>query len=259
MLSSGPMTRVLVLGGTGDARRLAALATHAGLDVVSSLAGRTRDPLLPEGDVRIGGFGGVEGLAAYLADERVDLLVDATHPYADEISAHAADAADRVGVPRLRLDRQAWEAVEGDRWTRVAGAHEAAAVLPRLGRRAFLAMGRQELGAFAGLDAMWCLARMIEPPDADAARPHNLEIVYDRGPFTEADECALLLDRAIDVLVTRNSGGDETYAKIAAARALGIAVVMIERPAQVPGEVVRTPEGALAWLLDRAGVRSSRD
>ena len=115
------------------------------------------------------------------------------------------------------------------------------------------------MGAFAGLEGVWCLARMIEPPDADAARPHDLEIVYDRGPFTAAGECALMLDRAVDVLVTRNSGGDDTYAKIAAARMLGIAVVMIERPPQASGEVVGTPEGVLAWLLDQAGVRSPRD
>lgn len=258
MLSSRLMTRVLILGGTGDARRLAALAARAGLEVVSSLAGRTRAPRLPEGDVRVGGFGGVEGLAAYLVDERVDLLVDATHPYADVISAHAAEAATRAGVPSLRLDRPAWSEVPGDRWTHVASVDAAAAMLPSLGRRAFLAIGRQELAAFARLEGVWCLVRMIEPLEADTATPPG-EAIYDRGPFTEAGERALMLAHRIDVLVTRNSGGDDTSAKIAAARALGIPVVMVSRPEAVEGDTVATPEAALDWLRSRrAGAAALR-
>ena len=250
------MTRVLILGGTGDARRLAALASAAGFEVVSSLAGRTRDPRLPEGEVRVGGFGGVEGLAAYLEDERIDLLVDATHPFADEITAHAAESAALTGVPRLRLDRPAWEEVEGDRWARVSSIESAAEALPLLGRRAFLAIGRQELAAFAHLEGVWCLARMIEPPEPGAPVSPGT-ILYDRGPFTEAGERALLEAHAIDVLVTRNSGGDDTYAKIAAARALGITVVMIARPPALSGETVSTPEAALAWLHEHAVLPSS--
>ena len=257
MLSSRVMTRVLVLGGTGDARRLAALAGAAGLEVVSSLAGRTRAPLLPEGDVRVGGFGGVEGLAAYLRDERIDLLVDATHPFADVISAHAAEAATRAGVPRARLDRPVWREVPGDRWTHLASMEAAAEALPALGRRAFLAIGRQELAAFAGLEGVWCLARMIEPPEDDAAGPAAGQVLYDRGPFTEDGERALMRAHDIDVLVTRNSGGDDTAAKLAAARALGVPVVMVARPPAVEGDTVATPEAALEWLLARRDVARS--
>src|SRR5262245_23605425 len=132
------MTRVLILGGTGDARRLAALATEAGLDVTSSLAGRTADPRLPDGASRSGGFGGAAGLAAYVRNEQIDLLVDATHPFADRISANAAEAASMTGVPRVLLDRPAWAAAPGDRWLHAQAVHEAAAMLTGLAERVFL-------------------------------------------------------------------------------------------------------------------------
>ena len=249
------VTRVLILGGTGDARRLAALAAEAGLDITSSLAGRTTDPRLPAGASRSGGFGGAAGLAAYLRSERIDLLVDATHPFADRISANAAEAASLTGVPRLLLDRPAWEPVPGDRWLHAQDVGEAAALLPGLAARVFLTIGRQDLGAFAHLDRLWFLYRMIEAPPDDAARPPG-QLLLDRGPFTEQGERDLIRAHDLQVIVTRNSGGGETYPKIAAARALGLPVVMIDRPPLPPGETVRTPSEALTWLLAQAaGVR----
>jgi precorrin-6A/cobalt-precorrin-6A reductase len=250
-------TRVLILGGTGDARRLAALATESGLAVTSSLAGRTTDPKLPAGASRSGGFGGAGGLAGYLQAERIDLLVDATHPFADRISANAAEAARMTGVPRLLLDRPAWAAVPGDRWLRTRDVDAAAAILPGLAARVFLTIGRQDLGAFAHLDRLWFLSRMIESPADGGPRPPG-ELLLDRGPFTEQGERDLIHEYRLEAVVTRNSGGDETYPKIAAARALGLPVVMIDRPPPPPGETVRTPAEALTWLLAQAaGVRCS--
>lgn len=249
------MTRVLILGGTGDARRLAALATSAGFEVTSSFAGRTTSPTLPAGASRVGGFGGAGGLAEYLRAEDVDLLVDATHPFADRISANAAEAATVAGVPRLLLDRPGWDAVPGDRWLRVADIQEAARTVVGLATRVFLTIGRQELAAFAHLEQHWFLYRMIEAPAEGTPRPPGL-LLLDRGPFTEPSERALMLEHRIEALVTRNSGGAETYPKITAARMLGLPVVMIERPRLPVSEVVQTPAEALDWLRARsAGVR----
>jgi precorrin-6A/cobalt-precorrin-6A reductase len=249
------MTRVLILGGTGDARRLASLATAAGFDVTSSLAGRTAHPTLPEGASRSGGFGGVDGLTAYLRGERYDFLVDATHPFADQISRNAAQAATRAGVPRVLLDRPGWEAVPGDHWIRVSSVQEAAGKLPGLAARVFLTIGRQELAAFAHVQGIWFLYRMVDAPVTTAPRPPGL-LLLDRGPFSEHAERALLQRHRIEAVVTRNSGGEETYPKIAAARSLGLPVVIVERPPIPPGAVVRTPAEALAWLHDlAAGVR----
>lgn len=248
------VTRVLILGGTGDARRLAALAADAGFEVVSSLAGRTSDPVLPSGDVRVGGFGGTAGLDAYLRTEHIDVLIDATHPFADQISQHAASAARAVGIPRLLLDRPAWELQPGDRWIPVPTIEGAAAALPGLASRVLLTIGRQELAAFAGLD-VWCLFRMIEPPSAGSPQPRG-QLLLDRGPFIEDRERQLLMRHEIEAVVTRNSGGDETYPKIAAARSLGVPVVIIERPPVPPGDTVATPDEALAWLRVQARVSS---
>ncbi|BAL91962.1 putative precorrin-6X reductase [Actinoplanes missouriensis 431] len=222
--------RVLLLGGTADARRLAGLLVHEGHHVVSSLAGRTREPLLPAGEVRIGGFGGVEGLIAYLRGERIDVLVDATHPFAATMSEHAAVACAGLGVPRMVVDRPGWTASPGDVWHRVASLGEAAAVIPRLGRRVFLTTGRQGIAAFAELDECWFLARSVEPPDAVA--PKRLDVVLDRGPFTVDGERRLMAGHRIDVLVTKDSGGPD--AKLVAARELGIPVVMVNRPPAPP-------------------------
>src|SRR5688500_2101250 len=183
--------RVLILGGTGDARRLAALATAAGFEVTSSFAGRTAEPRLPDGTSRIGGFGGAAGLAGYLRRERNELLVDATHPFADRISANAAEAAIEAGVPRPLLERPAGEAVAGDRWLRVADVDEAARTLVGLADRVSLTIGRQEPAAFAHLESIWFLCRMIEAPAEGVPRPPGL-LLLDRGPFGEQGERDLM-------------------------------------------------------------------
>jgi precorrin-6A/cobalt-precorrin-6A reductase len=235
--------RVLLLGGTSDARRLATLLVDAGYDVVSSLAGRTREPLLPAGRVRIGGFGGVDGLAGYLRDERIDVLIDATHPFAARITANAAAASRASRVPSLILRRPGWAASPGDDWHRVASLEAAAARLVP-DQRVFLTTGRQGLAVFAGLDRCWFLARSVEPPEG--AVPRALEVLLDRGPFTVDGERRLMAGRRIDVLVTKDSGGAD--AKLVAARELSIPVVMVDRPALPPGPVAGTPAEALAWM-----------
>jgi precorrin-6A/cobalt-precorrin-6A reductase len=210
---------------------------------------------LPIGASRSGGFGGAAGLATYLQAEQIDLLVDATHPFADQITANAAEAASMTSVPRLLLDRPAWEPVSGDRWLHARDIDEAAALLPGLAARVFLTIGRQDLGAFAHLDRLWFLYRMIEAPSDGAPSPPG-HLLLDRGPFTEQSERDLTREYRLETVVTRNSGGDETYPKIAAARALGLPVVMVDRPPLPPGETVRTPAEALTWMLARAsGVR----
>jgi precorrin-6A/cobalt-precorrin-6A reductase len=242
--------RLLILGGTGDAAELAARASQiAEIEVVSSLAGRTQQPFTPKtGTLRIGGFGGAAGLAAFLLDRPIDLLIDATHPFAAQISANAAVAAAECNVPYLMLVRPAWERVEGDRWIEVASYSEAALALLGQYQRVFLTIGRQELAAFAGLDAIWFLMRAIDPPALNTPVP-NGKLLLARGPFTLEDERQLLLEYQIDTIVSKNSGGGATYAKIAAARELGLPVVMVQRP-QIPDvEQVADVEGAIAWLI----------
>jgi precorrin-6A/cobalt-precorrin-6A reductase len=238
--------RLLILGGTAEAVELArACVARPGLEVISSLAGRTRTPGLPPGEVRIGGFGGAAGLARFLADRRIDRVIDATHPFAAQIGAHAEQACRKARVPRVRLLRPPWTRQPGDNWIDVADLAEAAQRLPELGRRVFLTVGHQDLGAFARVD-LWFLVRTIEPPGVLPLR-HG-QWLAGRGPFAVEDELALLRAHAIDVLVTKASGGAATYAKLAAARQLGLPVVMIRRPPPPPGPVVDCVEAALAWL-----------
>lgn len=238
--------RILVLGGTGDARALAAcLAARPGLRVTLSLAGRTRAPVVPACDLRVGGFGGPDGLADHLRAAAVDLLVDATHPFARRISAHAAAAAAATGLPLVVLDRPPWQAVRGDAWTRVPDMPAAAAALGPAPRRVFLAIGRQEVAAFRAAPAHAYLVRSVEPPDP-ADLPPRAETLLARGPFAEADERRLLAAHAIEAVVAKNSGGAATYGKIAAARALGLPVVIVDRPARP--EAAATVEAALARI-----------
>ncbi|MEG5063382.1 cobalt-precorrin-6A reductase [Microcoleus sp. B3-A4] len=244
--------RLLILGGTGDAAELAVRASQiAEIEVISSLAGRTQQPFTPKtGTVRIGGFGGAAGLAQFLLDRPIDLLIDATHPFAAQISANAAIAAAECNVPYLMLVRPAWQAVEGDRWIEVASHSEAAKALLGQSQRVFLTIGRQELAAFAGLDAIWFLMRAIDPPALNTPVP-NGKLLLARGPFSLEDERQLLLGYQIDTIVSKNSGGSATYAKIVAARELGIPVVMVQRP-QIPDvEQVAEVEGAIAWLREQ--------
>jgi len=242
--------RLLILGGTGDAAELAARASQiAEIEVVSSLAGRTQQPFTPKtGTVRIGGFGGAAGLATFLLDRPIDLLIDATHPFAAQISANAAVAAAECNVPYLMLVRPAWESVEGDRWIEVASHSEAAIALLGQSQRVFLTIGRQELAAFAGLDAIWFLMRAIDPPALNTPVP-NGKLLLARGPFTLEDERKLLLEYKIDTIVSKNSGGGANYAKIAAARELGLPIVMVQRPPIPDVEQVADVEGAIAWLI----------
>jgi precorrin-6A/cobalt-precorrin-6A reductase len=251
MASDGPgeVARLLILGGTAEAVALArASAARPGLEVISSLAGRTRAPGLPPGEVRIGGFGGAGGLARFLAERAIDRMIDATHPFAVQIGAHAEQACRETGVPRLRLLRPPWTREPGDHWIEVADLAEAAGRLPDLGRRAFLTVGHQDLAAFSGLD-LWFLVRTIERPGALPLRHGHW--LAGRGPFAVENELALLRAYAIDVLVTKASGGAATYAKLVAARLLGVPVVMVRRPPPPPGPVVDSVAAALAWL-DRA-------
>ncbi|TGB14822.1 cobalt-precorrin-6A reductase [Streptomyces sp. MZ04] len=222
---------VLVLGGTTEARALAArLATRPDVRVTTSLAGRVARPAALEGDVRVGGFGGVDGLAAWLREHRVDAVVDATHPFAATISEHAVRAAAATGVPAVLLRRPGWRPAPGDRWHDAGSLAEAAALLPSLGRRIFLTTGRLGLAAFAEpfLAELHFLVRSVEPPEPPL--PHHTEILLDRGPYTVEGETALLCEHRIDVLVTKDSGGAATAAKLTAARALSVPVLIVRRP-----------------------------
>jgi precorrin-6A/cobalt-precorrin-6A reductase len=249
--------RVLILGGTGDANALAAQAAQIPtVEVITSLAGRTRQPMLATGNTRVGGFGGASGLADYLRTERIDLVIDATHPYAAQISWNAAAATAEVGVDRLMLLRSTWPRLAGDDWIEVDSCVAAAATLPDLATlpglalRVFLTIGRQELPAFAHLQQLWFLMRSIDPPDG--AIPPG-EMLLERGPFSLDQERSLLQRYNIDAIVSKNSGGDATYAKILAARELQIPVVMVQRPLIPPGDCVTDVASAVSWLRQRVG------
>jgi precorrin-6A/cobalt-precorrin-6A reductase len=238
--------RVLVLGGTTEGRALAtAISTTPGLRVISSLAGRTKSPLLPAGEVRIGGFGGVDGLTNFLREQKISAVVDATHPFAATMTAHAVAASAQAGIPLLVLRRPGWTEQPNDRWHRVPELAAAAEALPALGERVFLTTGRQSLAAFAGVDACWFLSRSVEPPAPPL--PRRIEVLLDRGPFSLGGEQKLLKQHRIDVLVTKDSGG--SIAKLDAARERGLPVVLVDRPPLPPAtETAPTVEAALAWL-----------
>jgi len=237
--------QVLVLGGTAEARALAAALLAGGVDVLSSLAGRVAEPVLPEGPVRIGGFGGATGLADWLAEHRPRAVVDATHPFAAQITASAATAATERGTPLLRLQRPGWTPGPDDSWQFVESLTAAARVVAGY-RSVFLTTGRQGVGVFAALPGR-VLVRSVDPPTEPL--PAGATLLLDRGPFSLADELALMRERAVDVVVTKDSGGHLTEAKLAAARELGIPVVLVRRPALPDGvAVVATVAEALTWL-----------
>jgi precorrin-6A/cobalt-precorrin-6A reductase len=242
------MRNILILGGTTEARRLAErLAGRSDLAVTLSLAGRTASPAPLPVPVRIGGFGGVEGLASHLAAERVSVLIDATHPYAAVISAHAAQAARLAGVPLIAFRRPAWTPVEGDRWTCVADAAEAAHALGPAPRRVFLALGRKEIAPFEAAPQHHYLVRSVDKVEPPLAAPHASYILA-RGPFSESDDRALLVAHGIDVIVSKNSGGSATYGKIAAARTLSLPVILLRRPTLPDVQTADTVEAALAFI-----------
>ncbi|MER7691464.1 cobalt-precorrin-6A reductase [Streptomyces sp. NPDC097610] len=244
---------VLVLGGTTEARRLAAeLAARPGVRVTTSLAGRVSRPGALDGDVRVGGFGGADGLARWLREHRADAVVDATHPFAAAITANAARAAAATGIPAVVLRRPGWTPGPDDRWHWVGSLPEAAALLPSLGRRVFLTTGRLGLAAFAHLSALHFLVRTVEPPEPPM--PQDMEVLLTRGPFTPDDELALLRAHRVDVLVTKDSGGEATAAKLTAARDLALPVVVVRRP-PLPADVTTAPDVPSALALLDLGPR----
>jgi precorrin-6A/cobalt-precorrin-6A reductase len=240
--------RLLILGGTAEARALAdALDPEPGVHVVSSLAGRVSNPRLPAGEVHEGGFGGPEGLADWIHDNAIDAFIDATHPFAARMSASAAEVARRTGVPLLVLRRPGWTEGPGDSWHRVASLDAAAGLLPSLGRRVFLTTGRRSLPVFTAIDGLWFLARSVDPPDPPI--PPNVRILLARGPYTVEGERELIGEHRLDVLVTKDSGGAMTTAKLVAARELGLPVVMVDRPPLPDGvRLVTTVDAAVKWL-----------
>jgi precorrin-6A/cobalt-precorrin-6A reductase len=253
--------RVLVLGGTGEGRLLAeALAATPGLEAVYSVAGRVSAPLLPaNAQVRVGGFGGAEGLSAYLRTERVAVVADATHPFAATMTAGAVAAGATAGVPVIVLRRPGWTATAGDDWRRVPSLRGAAAALSEpatQGRRVFLTTGRTGVGAFAELSGHWFLLRSVEPPQPPM--PTHLEVVLDRGPFTVDGEIALMRAHRVDVVVTKDSGGEMTAAKLVAARHLGLPIVMVDRPPLPAGaRVVAGVAEAIAAVTSLTGTADS--
>jgi precorrin-6A/cobalt-precorrin-6A reductase len=264
------VTTLLLVGGTAEARALAAaLDGTPGLRLVSSLAGAVARPRLPVGEVRIGGFGGADGLARWLTEHRVDAVVDASHPFAARISASCVIATSTTGVPLLRLERPAWTASPDDDWRLVPDVAAAAALLPDLlssvgparrrvnptgdvepRGRVLVTTGRRDLAAFFTVQDVAILARCVDPPSG--AVPPHVELLLDRGPYTVEGETELLRSRGIDVLVTKNSGGSLTEAKLVAARSLGLPVVMVQRPRtdadmRAPA-VVHDVEAAATWV-----------
>ncbi|OBK42060.1 cobalt-precorrin-6A reductase [Mycobacterium kubicae] len=236
--------RVLLLGGTAEGRALAS-ALQPRVEVISSLAGRVPDPALPPGAVRVGGFGGVDGLRNWLREHRIDAVVDATHPFAATMTAHAAEACAELQLPHLVLARPAWDpgpaiVVSSDTDAAERVAHQGYS-------RVFLTTGRSAVAAYAASDA-WYLIRVVTAPDT-AALPRRHQVLLSRGPYHYDDELRLLESHRIDALITKNSGGDMTRAKLDAAAALDIPVLMVARPPLPDGvTTVGTVEEALAWV-----------
>lgn len=245
--------QILVLGGTGEARALAARLVAAGIEVTSSLAGRVSNPALPVGDVRIGGFGGAGGLGAFLREHRPAAVVDATHPFAATITTNAATACAETGTPLLVLRRPGWTGRAGDRWTRlptIEAAAEACRTSPA--GTIFLTTGRRDLGAFAGDGGHDYVVRTVDPPDV--AMPPRTTLLLARGPYDVAGERALMTGHGVGLLVTKDSGGALTEAKLDAARELGIPVLVVDRPPLPNGvRVVDSVGAAVSWATGTAG------
>jgi precorrin-6A/cobalt-precorrin-6A reductase len=241
-------TKLLILGGSGEAAALArALRGDARYDVTVSLAGRTTEPVKLPVTIRTGGFGGAEGLARTLKDERFDVVIDATHPFADQMKANAIEAAHMACVPLLAIRRPPWAPTKGDNWIFVEDIEGAAVALGETAKRVFLTTGRDELRPFTKASQHFYLLRSVEAPEPDEL-PAHVELIKARGPFRLEDELALLNQHAISVIVTKNSGGEATYAKLEAARTLGLPVIMVRRPMLPDAPSVGAVREALQWL-----------
>ena len=243
--------RALILGGTGDANELANRIAQARIDAIYSYAGRTRIPLPHPLPTRVGGFGGGKGLANFIRGERITHLIDATHPFAVQMSRHALEACAATGTPLIALERAPWTRSANDRWIEVADIDAAPAALPEMPARVFLAIGRQHLSAFAAKPQHAYTLRFVDRPDGPLPL-QNAELVVSRGPFTLADDLKLMRTRDIEWLVARNSGGAGARAKIDAARELGLPVVMIARPELPERPRVEHIGDVLAWLCHEA-------
>jgi len=239
---------ILILGGTAEAATIADRLAESDHRIITSLAGRTRAPRDVAGEVRIGGFGGIAAMTDYLRENRIEALIDATHPFATQISANATAACDAAGVKRLQLVRPAWRATADDNWIEVEdGASAAQAILDGGYARAFLATGRQELPAFEKMSGVWFLVRLVDQPDHALALA-DYDVIAGRGPFVEAEERTLLADLHIDVIVAKNAGGAGSWPKMAAARELGLPVIMIRRAVEPDGDHATSVEDVLVWV-----------
>jgi precorrin-6A/cobalt-precorrin-6A reductase len=241
--------RVLLLGGTSEASKLARLlAGRRDVDCLLSFAGRTKTPLAPPVPFRIGGFGGIEGLVAFIAAQEIDLLVDATHPFAEQMSANAKAAAKEAGIPLVTVERPPWQREAADRWIEVEDMAAAARAIGAAPRRVFLTIGRLQLSAFEAAPQHSYLIRTIETAEVAPSLP-SYRVISGLGPFSQGDEEKLLSEERIDMLVTKNSGGEATRAKIFAARRLGLPVVMVQRPNASGNGAFHDPAEALDFIL----------
>jgi len=240
------MTRALILGGTADAGLLAAEMARAGIDAVYSYGGRTRMPANQPLPTRIGGFGGVSGLADYIRHEGITHVIDATHPFAAEMSRNAVQACAETGTPLMALERAAWARADGDNWIEVSDVNAAVAVLPEASANVFLAIGRQHIAPFAVKPQHVYTLRFVDPPEAPL--PFAADVIVSRGPFTLDGELETMRARGITWIVARNSGGVGARAKIDAARMLGLPVIMISRPALPERQRVESLAEIMQWL-----------
>jgi precorrin-6A/cobalt-precorrin-6A reductase len=241
------MPRVLLLGGTTEAAAMARALAEAGVDAVYSYAGRTESPVPQPLPVRVGGFGGVEGLVAHMRVESITHVIDATHPFAAQMSRNAVEACAATGISMIALEREPWAAAMGDRWTHVPDLPGAVVALGEAPRRVFLAIGRQNLKAFDTAPQHHYLLRLVDPPTEPLALP-RAEAVIARGPFTVEGDLALLQAHGIEVIVAKNAGGVGAEAKLVAARELGLPVILIDRPLVPKRLVERSVEAVMAWL-----------
>lgn len=247
------MSRILILGGTTEAVALAKdLAAKPGIDAIYSLAGRTRAPTLPDCTIRTGGFGGINGLTRYLKENHIAAVIDATHPYAEQMAGHAQAATKVTEIPLFKFLRPAWREPADTSWHHVATAADAARIIDGKFSRVFLSSGLKDLTAFSHLPDIWFLVRSVDMPDTPIALPQHHHVAA-RGPFTEEGETDLLRTWQIDALVTKNSGGAATAAKLEAARALAIAIIVIDRPANLEPTPYTDVKGLLESVSQTLG------